>query len=514
MKLHISPKIMAFLSIILCLTPAALFAQTSYTDITYSPIAVGTPESGTLNLSIEDPYDNEVTGKGYKLNVQADKVYLITAKFTGEDASSEAGFYLLDGDYYVTDDLYTLDQEDTYTAEVTYESDADGSIYILLYDKDGNDLSYTITVEEVPSYKDITYSNITVGGTPQNGTLDAKVIVRYEDYGYAVLNAAGYSFNATANKTYKITVRYTQSESSGMEAGFFILKNSLQGYLEDDMISDFSESEDDAKELTVTGLYKPSTGGNAKILLGYLYGNGLNHTYTVTVDEALPPITLAELLNSPTKIISYNDLPFTDKGTMVNAVNDPDFRDPDEEDHGYYAVAYKITLQAGNHIKIHSSKEGDSYLYLYKADGTEIEYDDDDSEDVNDYDNSRDSYLEFTADEGGDYYIVVTDYSPNKDGRYFLTVWNTGNEPANDYPTTPIIAKVPKANTNMLKASVQNGTLHLSGLTAGKTWSIYTVSGALVQNGIASGTEANLRLNASGVYLVKSNGQAIRVINR
>jgi len=75
-------------------------------------------------------------------------------------------------------------------------------------------------------------------------------------------------------------------------------------------------------------------------------------------------------------------------------------------------------------------------------------------------------------------------------------------------PIVPIIAGIPKANT--LKAYIQNGTLHLSGLTAGKAWSVYTASGTLVHKGIASGSEESLHLNASGIYFVKSNGHVSR----
>jgi len=79
--------------------------------------------------------------------------------------------------------------------------------------------------------------------------------------------------------------------------------------------------------------------------------------------------------------------------------------------------------------------------------------------------------------------------------------------------STPTIAVVPNANT--LNARMQNGTLHISGLTAGKTWSIYTISGTLVKQSVASGTDANVNLNIPrGVYIVKSNGQIVRFVNK
>jgi len=77
---------------------------------------------------------------------------------------------------------------------------------------------------------------------------------------------------------------------------------------------------------------------------------------------------------------------------------------------------------------------------------------------------------------------------------------------------TPIIAS---KFASPLKAWMQNGSLSITGLSVGKTWSIYTASGALVRSGIASSSNLNVNLNAaSGVYLVKSNGQIFKVVNR
>jgi hypothetical protein len=366
----------------------------------------------------------------YKIALQAGNRIEIHSSKEGDSylylyrADGIGGYEFIDSD----DDSYgNGDSYLEFTAVIA------GNYYIVVTDfnsKVGG--SYDLTVWNTnnepgtSSYTQINYTPLSFSGSSAsaNGILNTKVKARAgDDNRYAVFNAAGYSFNAQANKTYKITVRYTQSELSSMEAGFFILKNNLQGYLENDIISSHDGSEYDATELTVTGFYEPSTGGNAKILLGYPNGNGLN--YTVTVEEVPPSITLAQLLNNTTKIIPYSgNLVFTDRGTTVDLVNDPDFRDGDKY---YLAVAYKIALQVGNHIEIHSSKEGDSYLYLYRADGTVI-YENDDV-----LENSRDSYLGFTAETAGDYYIVVTDYRQDRGGRYYLTVWNTDSEPVNGF---------------------------------------------------------------------------------
>jgi hypothetical protein len=97
--------------------------------------------------------------------------------------------------------------------------------------------------------------------------------------------------------------------------------------------------------------------------------------------------------------------------------------------------------------------------------------------------------------------LTATNAKGTKEHEFTLTV----------EANTPIIAAAPKAGA--LKARVQNGTLHLSGLTAGKTWSVHNASGALVHSSIASGTEASLRLNASGLYFVRSEGQVGKVLS-
>jgi anti-sigma28 factor (negative regulator of flagellin synthesis) len=63
-----------------------------------------------------------------------------------------------------------------------------------------------------------------------------------------------------------------------------------------------------------------------------------------------------------------------------------------------------------------------------------------------------------------------------------------------------------------LKAYVQNGTLHISGLTPGKPWSLYSISGALVYQSIAQSEEGYATLPVRGIYIVKSEKDTIKVI--
>jgi len=67
--------------------------------------------------------------------------------------------------------------------------------------------------------------------------------------------------------------------------------------------------------------------------------------------------------------------------------------------------------------------------------------------------------------------------------------------------------------TSPLKAWFRNDLLHITGLIAGETFSIYSVSGALIYRSVATGDEAVLSVKAQGVYIVQSGIRTVRVVN-
>jgi|GEM_PF-1962907 len=66
--------------------------------------------------------------------------------------------------------------------------------------------------------------------------------------------------------------------------------------------------------------------------------------------------------------------------------------------------------------------------------------------------------------------------------------------------------------TNPLRAWTQNGLLHISGLTFGEMLNIYSVTGTLVYQGLAVGSEIEISLNMRGVYVIHSGGNTIKVV--
>ena len=67
-----------------------------------------------------------------------------------------------------------------------------------------------------------------------------------------------------------------------------------------------------------------------------------------------------------------------------------------------------------------------------------------------------------------------------------------------------------KGSNAELKGWVQNGTLHVSGLTTGESWTIYNLYGQRIYNGISDGGEAKIPLQERGVYIIQSGGTVIK----
>ncbi|MDR2085598.1 MAG: hypothetical protein LBP72_00305 [Dysgonamonadaceae bacterium] len=144
---------------------------------------------------------------------------------------------------------------------------------------------------------------------------------------------------------------------------------------------------------------------------------------------------------------------------------------------------------------------------------------------------------EFVADYGEPYgysvFLSVAGITEGEEIYYRVYDHSTGKEYTCDLPYTvyednavygfdaPVVTNASLATSSgivdvsqakVLKARMQNGKLHIDGLTAGKPWSVYGVSGAPVCHGKASSDEASVSLPAQGVYIVVSGNQRVKVI--
>ena len=87
---------------------------------------------------------------------------------------------------------------------------------------------------------------------------------------------------------------------------------------------------------------------------------------------------------------------------------------------------------------------------------------------------------------------------------------------------TPVNITVKQSNTKVanenvvspsLSAYAVNNVLYISGLTAGESWSIYTISGSFVSRGVAASDRAEVPLPAKGVYIVTCGKNTIKINN-
>ena len=67
--------------------------------------------------------------------------------------------------------------------------------------------------------------------------------------------------------------------------------------------------------------------------------------------------------------------------------------------------------------------------------------------------------------------------------------------------------------SSLLKAYVQNGRLHVSGLTVGDLWSVYNLYGISVHQHMATAEDAVIVLPKKGIYIILSAGQSVKVGN-
>ena len=74
------------------------------------------------------------------------------------------------------------------------------------------------------------------------------------------------------------------------------------------------------------------------------------------------------------------------------------------------------------------------------------------------------------------------------------------------------ISNIPQIKN--LNAWVQDGTLHVSGLTAGKTWSVCNTAGAIVYQGVAMGDVETLRATPlpHAAYIIQSGKETVKIV--
>jgi len=75
------------------------------------------------------------------------------------------------------------------------------------------------------------------------------------------------------------------------------------------------------------------------------------------------------------------------------------------------------------------------------------------------------------------------------------------------------VGNVKTDNYPSLQAYVQNGVLHINGLSEGAEWRVYNVMGTLIYSSVANAPETTMPLPARGVYIVTDGKTTVKVVN-
>ena len=518
-------KFSTFLVAIVFLANLNTNAQPNLSEIDYDAtlLQIGT-NSATLtranNDLIIDVFDGPVLGKGFTLPTEVGKAYSINCSFTTTATEGDIDwvgvFLITNGDLELEEQWGQVDVYEIID-DYLFGNPYSGGVLTLTYNCQEGDfirfaffadcsecnhyqglpsIIYTIVVEEIIpqyNYSKLNYPEIAVGEIVTGNWNGEDYVIIDPARTTALATGKGFTFSAEADKMYHISCLQTTSEENFIfDTKLYLLQGDkpLSGYLEDEwyippFLGDpYLVAEGDlivdafSSTASVDLIYTATQAGDLRLLFCDFTKSNLGYIIKITEINIL---TLPELLNQTTKTISYVDdnLAFTGRGTVADYVEGNTALGFKTNGENYYAVAYKMTLPAGNYVEIHSSKEGDSYLYVYKAGtaGTYTRIAENDNDNTNGYSNASDSYIELNAIEAGDYYIVITDRYPDVAGRYYLTVWNTLTEPENSFlATTTVIASfscdkdsvnVGKTIAEVTEADIREalGTLLFSGTT-------------------------------------------------
>ena len=107
------------------------------------------------------------------------------------------------------------------------------------------------------------------------------------------------------------------------------------------------------------------------------------------------------------------------------------------------------------------------------------------------------------------YYAIVTNTNNSVNG--VKTATTVSNVAAVTVTAQSVTGSEDPATANPLKAWMRNGLLHISGITAGEPLYIYTVTGALVYQTIATSGEVDIALEIQGMYIIQQGSHVIKL---
>ena len=66
---------------------------------------------------------------------------------------------------------------------------------------------------------------------------------------------------------------------------------------------------------------------------------------------------------------------------------------------------------------------------------------------------------------------------------------------------------------NSMKVYVENGTLYLSEIMVGEVFHVYSITGALIYQGITTGSKMEIILPSRGIYIITCGGKTMKIVN-
>jgi len=265
---------------------------TPYTELKYPANVVptdGTPVTGTLTENVTDWCDNFVQGAALSFEAEENNAYLITVKFQSDVGIIEGVRYniLTSGDFdgNSNDNLQGYCEwpyEKEYVFADFFFANETGLYPILLSDFGFGDLSYTVTIKELPAilYTKLDYSTVIGINQPAAEGSWTNII----DYGYGPEHpAAGFSFEAEAGTEYRITLRFKEDQGQYIYGYFDILNKGELSDHNSDRID--GTGADGYGEFTLSYDFTSVESGTYRILAGNYYGTG-GMTFTVHVATA------------------------------------------------------------------------------------------------------------------------------------------------------------------------------------------------------------------------------------
>lgn len=80
------------------------------------------------------------------------------------------------------------------------------------------------------------------------------------------------------------------------------------------------------------------------------------------------------------------------------------------------------------------------------------------------------------------------------------------------FPASILTAINPVEQTPLLQAYVRNGKLYVSGLPAGKVWTVYNIMGKLIHQATVVRSEENITLPSQGIYIINCGNRTVKVM--